>query len=101
MRPDQQNADILSWPPIGGDFGLDWSELGAEKTRSSLFAAGRDALAAIVRQQPATRGRWLVPEFICPVVPDTLRACGLSVQPYGWVTPWRVDTCSLERHLAG
>ena len=62
MRSDQQIADLPSWPPIGGDFGLDWSELGAEKTRSSLFAAGRDALAAIVRQQPATRGRFFVGE---------------------------------------
>jgi len=82
---------------IGGDFALDWHALWESSETPSLFATGRDALASVVKSKPATGAVWLAPDFICPVVPDTLRACGVQVQPYEWLTPWQVN----ERNLKG
>jgi len=66
-----------------------------------LFAAGRDALAAIVAVGDSRRQDWLVPDYICTVVPDTLRRSGVSVRPYPWLSPWSVDAAGLEAALRG
>ena len=52
------------------------------------------------RRLPKTNrasGRMAGPGFHLRVVPNTLRTCGVQVEPYRWLTPWTVD----EEHLAG
>lgn len=84
---------------IGGDFPLAPACLvGGEG--ESLFSSGRDALAAIARCEHSQPAIWLVPEFICPVVPETLRSCGVEVRPYAWLNPWRVHPELLLRSLS-
>jgi hypothetical protein len=96
----QQEAETAaSRPGIGGDFAWECSELWEERAVAPLFATGRDALAAIVGSRGSRGGVWLVPEFICPVVPDTLRACGAAVRPYRWLTPWKVDAEHAQKLL--
>lgn len=85
----------------GGDFEIDWQDFFAESQSPSLFATGRDALVAILSDKPKNQGSWLVPDFICPVVPDTLRYCGMVVRPYGWLTPWRCDIDGLKQLVPG
>jgi UDP-hydrolysing UDP-N-acetyl-D-glucosamine 2-epimerase len=80
---------------IGGDYALDDTLLQGD-AETALFASGRDALAAL-----APTGVWLVPEYLCPVVPDTLRQRGASVRPYPWLTPWTVDVAALRERLPG
>lgn len=87
-------------PAIGGDFALegDWPWQGGDPT---LFAAGRDALAAIVHGSARDGRPWLVPAFLCPVVPETLRAAGVAPLAYPWTTPWQADLRALEPLLDG
>jgi UDP-hydrolysing UDP-N-acetyl-D-glucosamine 2-epimerase len=91
-----ESATVEGPAPIGGDFPLDADWLFPADT--AWLAAGRDAFAAIARTRP---GRWLVPEFLCPIVPDTLRAVGAAVEPYSWLSPWEVDEDELAPRLAG
>jgi hypothetical protein len=86
---------------IGGDFALDLPELCQGEESSSLFATGRDALAAVVQSRNVVDETWLVPEFICRVVPETLRGCRAVARPYPWLTPWSADLDSLQRSLPG
>jgi UDP-hydrolysing UDP-N-acetyl-D-glucosamine 2-epimerase len=86
-------------PAIGGGFAIEpASLLGGAGTR---FATGRDALSAILAAEgPAVR-RWLVPAFICPAVPDAIRARGATPIPYPWTSPWRADASALARLIDG
>ena len=86
---------------IGGDFPIAIEDLFKEMADSNLFATGRDALGAIVKDSRSTEGHWLVPDFTCPVVPKTLVACGVCVQPYRWLTPWSADVRGLKQKLLG
>ncbi len=83
---------------IGGDFPIEPSGLW-DHDNTSLFSSGRDALAAIARIQSGQAAVWLVPDFICHVVPNTLRTCGVLIEPYRWLTPWTVDNDYLANAL--
>src|SRR5581483_11118812 len=72
--------------------------LDGDAAAAPLFAAARDALWLIARRRP---GVWLVPEFTCPVVPETLRAAGATVRAYRWRTPWTVDAEALRAAIVG
>ena len=84
---------------IGGDFALDWNGLCETNTDRSLFATGRAALAAILINESSCVGDWLVPDYICPVVPQTLSEGGARPKPYHWHTPWMPDLSQLDRLL--
>ena len=81
---------------IGGDFALDWVGIQAGTAAKRLFATGRDALAAIVRDKP---GVWLVADFTCPAVPAMLQKCGCVPTPYPWLDPWTADLSRLKEIL--
>jgi UDP-hydrolysing UDP-N-acetyl-D-glucosamine 2-epimerase len=85
---------------VGGDFALA-SEFLFGEAGAQLFASGRDALAAIVAAHPSDGRPWLLPEFFCPVVPETLRAAGFTVLPYPCITPWQPDLDALGALLDG
>jgi UDP-hydrolysing UDP-N-acetyl-D-glucosamine 2-epimerase len=80
--------------PIGGD--PPWLTEELSPGRGALFAAGRDALLALGRSR---RGRWLVPDFTCPVVPAALRAAGCDVVAVPWHDPWHPELESLAELL--
>ncbi|HZS42490.1 MAG TPA: UDP-N-acetylglucosamine 2-epimerase, partial [Polyangia bacterium] len=85
--------------PLGGDWPLETAwPLDGDAAAAPLFAAARDALWLIARRRP---GVWLVPEFTCPVVPETLRAAGATVRAYRWRTPWTVDAEALRAAIVG
>jgi len=86
---------------IGGDYAWDWPAVWDGGAAAALFATGRDALAAIVASRDSQHQDWLVPDFTCPVVPDILRRCGVSVRPYAWLTPWSADEADLKKALPG
>ena len=84
---------------IGGEFPISPDALLPELLESlhPLFSSGREALAAIVNRVGRAGDRWLAPEFTCPVVPETLRACGMNPVPYRWITPWDPDQEDVRR----
>jgi hypothetical protein len=84
---------------LAGDFALDWPALWGTKGDCGLFSTARDAVVAIIEGDSRTRGKWLVPDFMCPVVPATLVRYGLPVEPYPWLTPWEPDWNGLRDRL--
>lgn len=97
FQPSLQTASNRS--TIGGDFALDWTGLCGTNTDLALYATGRAALAAILMNETPSAGDWLVPDYICPVVPQTLSEGGAQPKPYRWQTPWMPDLSQLDRLL--
>ena len=87
--------------PLGGDFALAGQDLFPGTEAAPWFATGRAALTAVMAAAPKQTGYWLVPAFMCPVVPHWLQRLGYAVQPYPWLTPWEVDADALAPLLAG
>ncbi len=99
---DTRSADDTCTPPfspIGGDYAIDWPMLSEEAGEPKWFSTGRAALVAAVTDSTRTRGTWLVPDFICPVVPRALQDRGIEVKAYPWLAPWSPDQHGLMQLL--